>query len=1250
MGKKKFTRIICLTMALLLLVSGAVVAASADTVSSVTDKTIGDFIDALGTESYEDYMAKFGTTVPASTYKLTFDAAKDWVFESTAGEIVTIKEGVWTLTVKNGDSETTYTMEQVKAEGSGFDINDYVHPTTQDGVAGLYIPALGSVTWTLDMRSLGITTPAMYNISLDYYPIKGKTGSIERELYINGEIPFKEARSITLPKRWSSYAKEVDDGGTVLQAVYTPTNKEVKAAGSLASALNAICDEATAAGLVASVSQDQTVLVVDQPRVSTPKTTAFLDKYKLRFFVTDLLSNELRPTMLQDPEWMTYTVQDSSGYYAVPLMFAITPDSQTGCATLELRGVNEPVVISNIVFDIPAKSYQTYDQYLEGLKNKLGVTDLPEGTSAVKIEGEYTTSTSTNVVYPVEDRSDALTSPADVNRTMLNTIGTEKWQTAGQWVEYQFSVDAAGMYELFARFKQSYLDGMYVCRMLKIYTSDANGNLYKNEAEYMAATGKTNSAGYYNGIPFDEASRWRFDYNAGWQVKGLTDGSVDAATCQLYFDTDVVYTIHLEVTLGSMSSLVRQIEEILLRLNNDYLSIIKLTGTSPDTYRDYNFYRLLPDTMIDMIIQSEALVVVSETLKSDAAGVASSYTGICDQLSTLLEKMGRKEDEIAKNLDNFKSYIGSLGTFLSDAKTQPLQIDYLQIQGASAKAPKGKAGFFQALGHEISGFWVSFFRDYNSMGALAESENAEGQSVNVWLAYGRDQSQVIRNLCTNDFTPDSKISVDLKLISGGTLLPSILAGVGPDAYLGLGQTEVINYAIRGALMNVENMDGFDEITKNFNEAAMMVLGTVDSDGDMHYYGLPENQSFAMMFIRTDILAELNIEIPKTWEDIYVAQSKLQSNNMEIGLTVDHNMFLYQLGGELFADDGMRINLESELGLKAFETMCNMFTQYSFPYKYDAANRFRTGEMPIIISGYTGLYNHLKVFATELDGSWIFVPLPGYEYEKEDGTVGINNCAVSSVTAVVLIKKDDNNYKNAWEFTKWYTDAPCQADYANEMVAILGESAKHSTANREALESMPWTPDEYAEVSKQFENLASIPNYPGYYIIGRYTEFAFLSAYNDDADPKTELLSYINIINKEITRKREEFKLETLEIGQTLLSKRIDQTLIAMDALQKINAEYDTLSYTAKQAIANGQYTQIEELSDLFEEKLLAKWDQSMMTIVKASGEEVSVPTYYKNVGKQTSETKFGGYNIRSLNELQLLYFISECLMDITQAA
>ncbi len=1246
MGKKKVTRLVSLVLAFLFLFSCATVAVSASAVNdSVTDKTIEDYIDALGTDSYQKYVAEQFAGVSVATKTVSFDANLNWVFENAKGEKVTIVGDVWTLTDKDGK-----TYNEAEAIAAGFKMVDYVHFEEHDGKKALYTPNLGSVTWKLNLSAEGLTEAALYNITLDYYPVVNettKTTSIERGFFVNGKALFSEARSLTLPKRWASY-KGSDK--SVLVASYTPDKRVQKEAGGYDAALALVGDAFRAAGVVAYLSEDKATLLIEQPTVITKTISELLEKYEIRFFVADIMENELRPTMVQDPEWMTYTLQDASGFYSNPFGFMLAPD-ENGVVEFTLEGVNEPVVISAITLS-PYTEVQSYDSYMQYVKSELGTDRIAEGTDKIKIEAEYTTNASTNVVYPVEDRSDANTSPTDTGRSLLNTIGTEKWVTPGQWVQYRFRVDNAGMYEIFTRFKQSFLDGMYVCRMLKIYTADENGKLYETVDDYKAATGKS-GAGYYNGVPFDEATKLRYDYGSSWQVKALSTGSNEDESLPIYLESGVNYVLHFEVTLGSMSGLIRQIENILDSLNEDYLSIIKLTGSSPDDYRDYSFYRLLPNTMIDMIIQSEELAKVSKTLKEDTVGVASSYTGVCDQLSNLLEDMGKDEDAIAKNLSNLKSYVGSLGTFLTDAKTQPLQFDYLMIQGSSAEAPKGKAGFFKSLGHEISSFFMSFIRDYNSMGATGEiQEGGHRSSVNVWLAYGRDQSQVIRNLCTNEFTPNSKnqTAVDLKLVAAGTLLPSILAGMGPDVYIGLGQTDVINYAIRGALANIEGMEGFDDIAKNFNEAAMMVLGTVDSDGDMHYYGLPETQGFPMMFIRTDILANLEIEIPKTWGEIYTAQSVLEANNMEIGVTTDYKIFLYQLGGELFADEGMRINLDSIVGLEAFDSMCNMFTQFSFPYQYDAANRFRTGEMPIIVANYTELYNHLKVFATELDNNWAFFPLPGFE--QADGT--INNCSVSSASASVLIKKDNEEYEAGWEFLKWYTDAPCQVKYAEEMIAILGDSAKHSTANYEALASMPWTYDEYAELAKQFNNLAAIPNYPGYYIIERYTNFAFMAAYNDDADPKTELLSYINIINKEITRKREEFKLETLEIGQKLSEKRADQTLAAIKVLEETfiaegNTKYAAAIEAANYAIANDRILQLRESGKMFADILAADWDQSKISVQKVSGAVIEMPSYYINVGKQTAEPKNGGYSIDSLNEQQLVYFISECLFDIADA-
>ncbi|MBQ9806326.1 MAG: extracellular solute-binding protein [Clostridia bacterium] len=1242
MRKQKFTRLACFALAFVMLLGCVTIIGSADTkADGTTDKSIKDYADELNTISYQSYMDEnweiFHNYSSIPAVKAEFDATSNWTFTSLSGDVITMKDGQWTMTIAKDQRVFTDPQAVVDAEDLDYTMEDLVYADYFGGKLALHTPGVGGAEWTLDLAAAGITTKGLYNIQIEYYPIEGKSAAIEREFYLNGKAPFAEARSLKLAKIWSSKKPDATSGLTATYKLQKEDN------------LSDILTWAASVGMTPTVSEDQTTLTFAKPDVITPSNYPFIERYNLRFFITDAENNELRATAVQTPEWTTYTLKDSGGYFANNFGFVIEPEN--GKIEISMEGVNERMAIASITL-VPYSEMQSYDSYIKEIEQSVG---LKPGTSIVKLEAENTTHTSSNGVYPIEDRTSPATSPSDTTRVVLNTIGTEKWSTAGQWVEYRFHVDDAGMYEIYSRFKQSYLDGMYVCRSMQLYTEYAALDNYQLTSAEAYRNKYGNTAGYYNGVPFAEAAELRYDYGTEWMVTNLTagydanlDGTVDSY--QVYLEKGVVYTLRFEVTLGSMSDKVLQIERILTALNQDYLNIIKLTGTSPEDYIDYKFAQLLPDTLVDMLTQANELEDVSNFLR-ETAEVASTYSGTCDQLTQLLRKMAYDEDEIARNLDNFKSYVGNLGTFLSDAKTQPLQLDYIMIQPSSAELPEAEAGFFAGFWHECNSFIQSFFRDYNSMGAMDDG-NETTSSINVWLAYGRDQSQVIRNLSTNKFTPDTGIAVNLKLVNGGTLLPSILAGMGPDVYLGLGDSTVINYAIRGALTNIEEMPvtegmSFEDWTMQyFTHASMIQLEIADADGDVHTYGLPETQTFQMMFIRLDILNDLGIEIPKTWEDIYTAQSILESNNMEIGVNTNYKIFLYQDNGDLYADDGMRINLDSVKGLDAFNTMCNMFTQHSFPYSYNAANRFRTGEMPIILADYTGLYNQLKVFATEIEGKWTFVPVPGTI--QEDGS--INNTADSTIAAVVMISGIENTAA-AWDFMKWYTGDECQIEYANEMVAIIGDSAKQPTANRKALSSLPWTYDEYVEVAKQFENLAAIPNYPGSYYLDRHTEFAFLAAYNDDADPSTEILSYINTINKEITRKREEFKLETLEIGQTLASKRMNQAMNAIENLVEKygNTKFDAAITATKYAVANQNIVRLNEAAQMFEALRDEAWDGTYIDVVKVSGKTVTMPSYYINVGKQTAEEKDGGYTISSLNELQLLYFIGQSLRDAANA-
>ncbi|MGN1410844.1 MAG: hypothetical protein ACI4XJ_11810, partial [Eubacteriales bacterium] len=701
------------------------------------------------------------------------------------------ERGTKAVTIKAVD----YVADETDAEVSV--VSDYEGQSGQS----LKVGDSGKVTWTVNIPKAGL-----YAVKLTYCSASEKTNSIERMLYINGSVPFSEARYLCMKKKW-------------------------------------------------------------------------VNNYTDGRFEKDSNGNELRPTSNVKHEWNEYEFIDSNGYYANPFEFYF----EAGENTIALEAVREPMVINEITV-YPYEDKVSFDEYISG-KTEAAAAE------AIHIDAETPSATSDYTVYPIYDRKSAITEPQDPAKIMLNTIGSEKWQTVGQWAEYEFDVETAGLYEIVFRYRQNEQSGMYTSR--KIYID-----------------GK---------VPFEEANYAKFNYDSAWQVEAANNG---ADTFQFYLEPGK-HTVRLEVTLGEMGTVVRQVSEIVDAINNDYLEILKLTGPSPDSYRDYGFGRVLPDVVEDLVIQSLALTDVVSYIEG-MSDIKSQNSSTLETAARLLLKMGTDEDEIAKNLKNLKDQVSTLGNWVSSAKNQPLELDYINIQPASMAKPKSDGNFFQAMWYEIRQFVASFFTDYNSLGGSTE-EQASDRQIDVWVTTGRDQAQIIRNLMDNDFGPQSGIDATLKLVAGGTLLPSVLAGVGPDIALPGTGVDPIQYAIRSAVIAVnpeayEDQADDDEKTKEYNakmreifsdyhdiearftEAAMIPLTLYGK-----VYALPDKQSWEMMFYRTDILAELGVDVPKTWDDLLALIPILQFNNMEIGMTQNYQIFMYQMGEELWADDGMRIN-------------------------------------------------------------------------------------------------------------------------------------------------------------------------------------------------------------------------------------------------------------------------------------------------------------------------------------------------------
>ena len=1011
--------------------------------------------------------------------------------------------------------------------------------------SGVYIGSDGVVTWTFDVPeylSGNYIIEIKYAQAMEDDVIKGDakptSNPIERVFYLNGEIPFAEARSLVLSKIWQyDYTYDKDDKRGF---------KNEKENGK---------------------------------------------------------GDDIRPSVIQDQSWTTYTISDSNGYETYPFEFYLKP----GTNTISLEGQREGIIIQSIILR-PQQILKSYSQYKKDLEDLYGkIEDNRVSADLDVIEAEGPENVSAVTMYPVYDRTSAITSgltgKQSESAVKYNTAGKEQWQNVGEWMSYELTVPESGYYSIAVRYKQALLSGMYVSRKL-----------------------------YINGeIPFAEATNCRFPYTSSWQTCFLGDGENEF---EFYFEKGKVYEIKLEVTLGEMGEQIKQVSNSLAAINNAYLEILKLTGTDPDPNRSYGFTRVMPHVLESMLMESQNLeqvynYMVEENKAQDGGTGEGEKTATIKQVYQLLEKMATNESEIPGNMATLKSQIGSMGTWINSAKTQPLQVDYYKPQSIEDPLPKKDANFIQAIWFEIKLFFASFAGDYNSMDSETGDSN-DSKTIDVWVVTGRDQAQIIRNLIENNFTPEEyeiavewdengkptkhekvNIGVNIKLISGGTLLPSIIAGVGPEVALMETSTTIIDYALRNAIKPLNEYINYDienpnrqNILDEFPEEAIEpltlynfgyddVVGiegsqtynwvdedlylwrdddtSVNEDGKtVHYlldknkvilddngkdiytqddakygynwknedghsgielYALPDSLSFSMMFYREDIFANLDLKAPQTWDEMLAILPILQYNNMELGIQNDIYTFMYQNGHEAYSNNGMTINFDSKGVLNAFESMCNYYTQYSLPYVYDFANRFRTGEMPIGIAAYTTC-NQLAVFASELSGLWTFVKLPGIQTGvDEQGNPIINRNAMATVTGCVMIDNGDSTKQKtrdsaAWEFMKWYTGNDFQADYSNGVVSIMGIAARPATANKIALEELPWTSKEKKNILDQFEHLDAVPNHPGSYYLARYVNFAFLAAYNEGEDASDALLSYVTTINAELERRRQEFGMLT----------------------------------------------------------------------------------------------------------------------------
>lgn len=779
--------------------------------------------------------------------------------------------------------------------------------------------------------------------------------------------------------------------------------------------------------------------------------------------------NERIPEQVEVREELTQYLSDVTAYYGRQLAVYL----EAGENTVRLQMQRGTIQITDLALQNEAAP-AAYDDGKGG--------DYPDYTGkTLYFEAENAQVKSHATIYGVNDANSPTVTPYDPYVTNLNTIGGTAWSSPGQFIEWTFDVPADGAYQLTIKSRQNVNIGLVSYRRILI------------DGE----------------VPYAELAQFPFPYSNGY--RNVVVGAADDAPYRLYLKAGR-HTLRMEVDLGLYAEVLTYVQEILSSLNTAYRKIIMLTGVSPDSYRDYEIAKNLPDVMETFRENQQALEGIDAFFAKNMSAT-SSATKVIGTLSRQLAEFRSNPYRITARLSQFKSNITALSTWLMSARSQPLQIDYFALGAPGGEVKRAEATFWERLRHEATVFVHTFSSNYQ-----ANFSSGDKDRVTVWVSDGQVSMNAVQELLENDFKAKHDFEVDLKLVSA-SLLMAVVAGKGPDVALTTDSGEIMNYAYRDAVLDLARFPDLPQVLTRFRESAVIPLSYKDQ-----VYGLPVNQTFYMLFYRKDVLAELGIAVPDTWQSMVSAMAALKKNKLEFGLPTDlmsYYMLLYQQGGTVYNPEGTATALTSNAAIHAFDDWCKFYTDYKLPIAFDAQNRFRTGEMPLMISSYA-TFNELSIAAPEIQGQWGMTLVPGTE--QADGS--IDRSVVSTIGASLILRESARGKEEqCWEFLKWWTSADIQQQYARRKELVLGPSARSTTANIEAFRQLPWDKADLDNLLEQASWTRGVPGVPGSYYTSRHLSNALNKVLYASGTPSEELTTFSQIIDKEITKKRKELGLD-----------------------------------------------------------------------------------------------------------------------------
>ncbi|WP_164821303.1 extracellular solute-binding protein [Paenibacillus koleovorans] len=784
-----------------------------------------------------------------------------------------------------------------------------------------------------------------------------------------------------------------------------------------------------------------------------------------RPIVTNNDGDQIRPRSNETGEWYTKPLVDSTGAHVLPLQWYLSK----GKHTLVFSGY-DGIAVSGIVLTPPEQQPPAYRDAARGQGQSQPVQAPVQTLQAEDFLHKNDTS-----IKLFSDRNPRSV-PRAKGRITYNTVGGARWAEQNQEITWSFEVSESGRYSLGFRALQNVLAQKTSFRTVRI------------DGE----------------IPFREFLAYGFPYSARWKGRVLADNAI-GKPYEIYLEKGR-HTVSLAVTHEPVAPIIATIRTLSQELDRIDWELRGLVGAVIDRNRTWDMARDYPG-MSDRLTDLAARL---EQLADRAVAVNGGKDSVSQGLVTAgqdLRSIARKTEEIPYHAAEIAAIRERLSLFIESLLKQPLQLDELYIAPAGGSFPRMEASLWSRIWGGLANFVYSF----DSRDSITELSD---DKLNIWVQRGRDYVDQLQQLADEAFTPVTGIPVKVNLLANPELLlMSNAAGVQPDIALGLTQDLPVDLAIRGSVHNLAAFADFRELYDKFSPGSWLPL---HYDGG--YYGLPETQSFQVLFYRKDILERLKLRVPQTWDDVYDILPTLQQNSMNFYVNpLQFSQYFYQNHIDFYDKDGLHTELDQPAAFRAFKQWTDLFNTYAIEREVPSFyQHFRDGTMPIGISDYN-MYMQLSAAAPELNDRWKIALMPGTK--QTDGT--ISRWAGGGQRTGVIFERS-NKKEQAWTFLKWWLSADVQQQYGADLEAVNGIAFRWNTSNVEAFLRLPWRKEDAAVILEQWRWYKDIPNVPGGYFLEREVSNAWIRTVVSKVNYRSSLEQAVRDIDRELRRKQEEF--------------------------------------------------------------------------------------------------------------------------------